>query len=676
MIANSDINVLLVDDRYDGVLALQVVLKDMGYNLVTAASGREALECLSEQDFAVILLDVQMPIMDGFETAENIKKNANWRHIPIIFVTAINKHDHYVDRGYTAGAVDYIFKPFEPHILLSKVNVLVDLYRKTKEVEAQGQLLRENERLEQKRKIDELELKALRRYQRLADAIPGIVCKSRADGKIDYLNRAWSDYTGMGLEESIGDKWQAAFDPTDLQVLLRSLVDTLIKGTPLEIECRILHGQSGEWRWNVVRAVADKDAEGKIHGWIGTAVDIHDRKKWEDDLARAKEKAEQANHAKSAFLANMSHEIRTPLNAIMGFSELLLEPNCNETSVAQNVSIIRRNGQQLMKIIDEILDISRVEANRMDIHSMPTDVEIICNDLRTLFMLRASEKGLALNFEVSSVIPKIIETDAGRFRQVMINVIGNALKFTNQGSITVTLGFEKAANQLVVRIRDTGIGMPGDQLEKLFVPFSQIDVSTTRQYGGTGLGLALSRKLAEALGGSLTVADCALGEGSTFEIRVAAGNISESPMISALRFRVDEQHDELRQANKKAIPDLKGLRVLLAEDAPDNQNLISRFLGMAGAEVHFAENGLIAFEKAMSNDYNLVLMDIQMPVLDGYEATRRLRESGYLRPIVALTAHALREERQRCIEIGCTDHLTKPVNRRELIEQVSFYSRL
>jgi CheY-like chemotaxis protein/anti-sigma regulatory factor (Ser/Thr protein kinase) len=290
-------------------------------------------------------------------------------------------------------------------------------------------------------------------------------------------------------------------------------------------------------------------------------------------------------------------------------------------------------------------------------------------------MLRANEKGLRLEFEAVGESPKLIQTDAGRLRQVLINIIGNALKFTSEGSVTVSIEHNQAKRRLHMRVRDTGIGMPVDQLEKLFIPFSQIDGSTTRRYGGTGLGLALSRRLAEALGGTLEVIECAPGKGSTFEFTIDVGDVSDAIMISKLRFRVDNASLDGEDPSR-AIPDLTGLCVLLAEDAPDNQNLISRFLGMAGAEVHFAENGLQAFEKAMAYDYNLVLMDIQMPVLDGYEATRRLRESGYRRPIVALTAHALREERQRCIEIGCTDHLTKPVNRRELIEQVSFYSRL
>ena len=667
-----EVNILLVDDRYDGILALKAALGHTGYNLISASSGAEALKKMEEREYALILMDVQMPILDGFETVAMIKRNLSWRHVPVIFVTAINREDRYVEEGYEAGAVDYLLKPFDVNILLSKVHVFVDLYKKTKEIEIQSSLIREGERRDQQRALLQVEMENMKRYQRLADAIPNIVCKARADGTLDYFNRYWTSYTGLTPEESIGAGWQAAFDPGDLQHLLKTLTDSLLKGTDWEVECRIKHAKSGEFRWNMVRGVAEIDHNGEVQAWIGTAIDIHDRKAWETELGMAKEAAENANRAKSSFLANMSHEIRTPLNAIMGFSELLLDPGQEDSNRRETVSIIRRNGQQLIKIIDEILDLSKVEADRLEIETLPTDVEILCNDVGTLFGLRAAEKKLKFEIKVVGQVPKTIHSDPTRLRQILDNIIGNALKFTSEGEISVTVEYRASTNHLCFFVRDTGIGMSPEKIDGLFSPFMQIDSSTTRKFGGTGLGLALSRKLASALGGDVRVVDCAEGKGSTFEIAVAAGDLSEATWINRIR----QRKEQLAATGELNLPSLEGINILLADDAPDNQNLISLFLSKAGAKVDLASNGMQAVEKALEKDYSLILMDIQMPVLDGYEATRRLRGGGFQRPILALTAHALKEERERCLESGCTDHLTKPVNRKELIEQVAFYSTL
>jgi PAS domain S-box-containing protein len=667
---SSDVNILLVDDRFDGVIALQAALSGLGYNLVSASSGSDALRRLQEREFALILLDVQMPIMDGFETAERIKENELWKHIPIIFVTAINKDDRYIERGYEAGAVDYLFKPFETAILRSKVSVFVELYRKTKQIELQAQLLRDSERREDSRKFMELEVASLKRYERLADSIPNIVCKASADGSLDYFNRAWTQYTGMSKAESSGSGWQAAFEKSDLQSFMRTLVDSLVKGADFEVECRLRHAKSGSFRWNVVRGVAEYDDNGSVSAWLGTAIDIHDRKAWEQELDDAKTAAENANRAKSEFLANMSHEIRTPLNAIMGFSELLLDPShADAASRLQSVSIIRRNGQQLMKIIDEILDISKVEANRLEIEMLPIDLETLAHDLHSLFTLRTQEKGLSFSIRIDGEIPKTIMTDSVRLRQILNNIIGNAIKFTKRGGVSLTVRFDRVSSKLVFNVIDTGIGMEPDKVERLFKPFSQIDSSTTRRFGGTGLGLALSRRLAQALGGDVKVLRCQVGLGATFEIVIDPGDVSDSKWITTIGQSAVEAVTAQRQLVR-----LDGIRVLLAEDAPDNQNLVTRFLTAVGAIVDVANNGEEAVEKALAKEFDIVLMDIQMPILDGYEATRKLRGLGYSVPIVALTAHALKEERDRCLENGCSAHLTKPVNKRDLIDCVATYS--
>jgi PAS domain S-box-containing protein len=671
-LSQEKVDILLVDDRRDGLITLEAVLSNDKYNLVTALSGKEALALLPLYDFALILLDVQMPILDGFETAALMKNEEEFRDIPILFVTAINKDDRYMFKGYETGAVDYIFKPFDPYILRSKVAVFVDLFLKTKRIRIQEARLREIEQHERFRHLAELELENLRRYRNLADAIPHIVCKAKADGTLDYFNRVWTDYTGLSLEQSVGGTgWHSGFHAQDLPHLLKVWVDGMIRGVPFETEARVFFASTGEWRWNLVRGTPECNRQGDIQAWIGTCTDIHDRKQSEVELARAKEVAESANRAKTHFLANMSHEIRTPLSAILGFTELMLNPAQTVSDRLHSVQTIRRNGSQLLHIIDEILDISKVEAGRLEIEMLEVDIESLVLELHNLLELKALDKGLLLSFECISKIPKYVTTDPTRLRQILLNIVGNALKFTEHGHVEVSIGHilkPGESDALRILVKDTGVGLTSEQSARLFQPFMQVDSSTSRRFGGTGLGLALSRRLARALGGDVRILQTSLNSGSTFEIEIPTGPIQRGVFIDSLNAKASATPPK----PNTILPDaLEGLKVLLVEDAPDNQALISRFLKMAGASVELASNGAEGVEKASSGDYDAVLMDIQMPILDGYEATAKLRSLGFAAPIIALTAHALKEERQRCLNAGCSDHLTKPIDRIKLIERLA-----
>lgn len=283
---NDAVNILLVDDRPEGLLALEAVLGRPDYRLVKANSGVEALKQLLTQDFAVILLDVQMPDMDGFETAAIIKQRERSQEIPIIFITAINKEDQYVYRGYEVGAVDYIFKPFDPAIVKSKVAVFVDLFRKREQIKRQAALLREVERKERERQLAELELESLRRYRNLADAIPHMVWKAQADGTMDYFNGVWTECTGLSTEQSVGQGWRSAFHPDDLKKFLKLWRDAILKRKYFEAECRVRRAADGAYRWCLIRVVPELLGNGEIAGWIGTNSDIHDRREAELERAR------------------------------------------------------------------------------------------------------------------------------------------------------------------------------------------------------------------------------------------------------------------------------------------------------------------------------------------------------------------------------------------------------
>jgi PAS domain S-box-containing protein len=664
------VDILIVDDRDDGLIALEAVLQDLpGVRLVRAQSGEEALQLLHDYDFAVILLDVQMPQMDGFEVAQTIRRDyRRYKHTPIIFVTAISKEDRYVYKGYDVGAVDYIFKPFEPRVLRSKVSVFVDLYLKSRQLHQQSEKLRESEMRDRYLKLTELELESLKRYRTLADAIPHIVWKAKVDGTVDYFNKVWTNYTGLTQEQSLGASWQDCFDPEDLKHFLKTWINAMDSGNEFELEAR-LKNKKGEFRWHWIRAVPEV-RHFDVVAWLGTCTDIHDRKLSEARLLEAQKVAVEANLAKTSFLANMSHEIRTPMGAILGFTELMLAPNQTEEDRLNAITTIRRNGQHLLYIIDEILDISKVESGHLETENLEINFPSLMEEVKTFLGVQAKSKGLGLEFYLEGAVPEVIHSDALRLRQILLNIIGNALKFTEKGKVSVYASWDERQSQMLVRVNDTGIGIDETYLHRLFQPFAQMDYSTTRRFGGTGLGLALSRKLAQALGGDVTLACSEPGKGSTFEIRIEVGVKTPVNWVTHLPGNDSAQKLIRRDEEQK----LKNTRVLVVDDSPDNQVIIGFFLGAAGASVDYADNGEQGVDKAMLGDYNMVLMDIQMPEVDGYEATRRLRSRGFEKPIVALTAHALKEERDRCLSAGCNDHFTKPVDRSKLITLVERYS--
>ena len=392
------------------------------------------------------------------------------------------------------------------------------------------------------------------------------------------------------------------------------------------------------------------------------------------ELAKSKNDAEAANRAKTSFLANLSHELRTPLCAMLGFAELLKDSTLSHEDRIGYVNIICRNGHQLVALIDDILDLSKIEAGHLQIEHLVVSLPTLLSDISSSLVIKAREKGIKLSVETVDKIPESIISDPTRLRQILLNIIGNAIKFTEHGSVTVkvahTIEPEPLGGRLTCTVEDTGCGIIAEAADKLFVPFSQADVSTTRKFGGTGLGLALSRRLARSLGGDVTLAATEQNRGSTFFITVAA------PLAKAISSPAFDQSGTATSSGS-AVPapkPLSGVRLLLAEDAPDSQLLIERFLRIEGAEVDLAEDGAEAVKKATANDYDVILMDIQMPILDGYGATAALRGQGYLGPIIALTAHAMPGECEKSIRAGCDHHLTKPVDRKLLIQTVSRYS--
>jgi CheY-like chemotaxis protein len=375
----------------------------------------------------------------------------------------------------------------------------------------------------------------------------------------------------------------------------------------------------------------------------------------------------------------MSHEIRTPMTAIMGFADLLMA-NLEKPENLDAASTIRRNGEHLLSLINDILDLSKIEAGKLAVELVSCSPVAIVEDVLSLMRVRATEKGIGLAVEYDGPMPETVASDPTRLRQILVNLVGNAVKFTEVGSVRLISRLVSADRPaLQFDIVDTGIGMTPEQRERLFRPFSQADTSMARKFGGTGLGLTISKRLAEVLGGDVSIVESTPGVGTRFRLTIDPGPLEGVRMI--------DPGQDLKAAQQVALPalptakpasptPLKDRRILLAEDGPDNQVLIAYVLRKAGADVTIVENGKLAAEAALraveaGAPFDVVLMDMQMPVLDGYEATALLRAEGYRGTIIALTAHAMAGDREKCLQFGCDDYATKPIDRAKLISTIA-----
>jgi PAS domain S-box-containing protein len=465
---------------------------------------------------------------------------------------------------------------------------------------------------------------------------------------------------GKAHDYLLGRKMLEVFPGYKTEGLFDAYARVVEKGEPLHVAKFYEH--DGLSLWLEISAVKLGD------GFSVTFADITTRMVAEEQLKAAKETAELATRSKSEFLANMSHEIRTPITAMVGFADIMLDPDQTQSDRVDGLQTIRRNAKHLLDLINEILDLSKIEAGRMTVESLPTELPPLLSDVMSIMRPRALEKGIELNLRFADKIPKTVVTDPVRTKQILMNLVSNALKFTEHGQVEIHVSSDPSAQALSLSVTDTGIGITAEQMSKLFQPFTQADSSTTRRFGGTGLGLTISKRFAQMLGGDITV-QSVVGVGSTFTAKIAGAGDGSGACC-----KVEDALVVPQVGPDLVIEKISG-RVLLAEDGKDNQRFIAAMLRKAGAEVVIAENGRIAVEKAQAERFDLILMDMQMPELDGYAATSRLRGRGYSKPIIALTAHAMADDRAKCIQAGCTDYLIKPIDRRLLVQTVAQYMK-
>jgi signal transduction histidine kinase len=541
--------ILIVDDKRENLYALSSTLKDLDAEVIMSESGDEALKNILNHRFALAILDVQMPDMDGYELAEFIRNEEETKHLPIIFLSAVYSDDYHIFKGYSAGAVDFLVKPYEPMVLKNKVKFFLDLDRH----------------------------------------------KTELQGYKEHLE----ELVSMRTKE--------------------------LKQTMVELE-----------------------------------EEITERMRAEEELKIAKEKAEESDRLKSVFLANMSHEIRTPMNGIMGFADLLKEPNLSGEEQQKFINIIECSGKRMLNIINDLVDISKVEAGQMEVSVSKAYINEQTETLYSFFKPEAERKGIQISLKNALPSPGIlIETDREKLYAILTNLIKNAIKYTDGGSIE--FGYEKKDQFLEFFVKDTGIGIAKSKQEDIFKRFIQVNHNRkSRFYEGAGLGLAITKAYVEMLGGKIWV-ESEEEKGSRFYFTIPYKK-AEDELVDPLNGLDSLELYEERLSN---------LKILVAEDEQIARMLLKTILQKKVKEIIYAKNGAEAVEAVRQNrDVNLVLMDVMMPEMDGLEATRQIRSFNKEVGIIAQTAFAIAGDKEKTLQAGCNDYISKPINKEELFRTI------
>jgi len=669
MLPETKVNILLVDDHPANLLALEAILESLGHNLVRAKSGKEALRCLLDRDFAVILLDVQMPEMDGLETAALIRQRERSRHTPIIFLTAFSTSDQMVFQGYALGAVDYLFKPIKPQILTAKIAVFIDLFQKTAEVQRQAtRLTAVNAELQ----------KSEQRFRSLSACSPVGIFLTDTLGQFIYTNPRCQVICASKLEGDFRDSLLKLVHPEDCDRVLADLSGWTQTNQEYLSEFRLLIYQplplNSIVLWVHVRSSPMLCDRGEFLGHVGTIEDISDRKQAEEERSKllceqvARQQAESANRMKDEFLSTLSHELRTPLNSMLGWAGLLRTRNFDENTTAKALETIERNAKMQAQLIEDILDVSQIIRGKLQLVLHPVNLAFTIETALDTVRPAAEAKAIEIKNILKSSA-SIVSGDLNRLQQVILNLLTNAIKFTPEGG-KIEVRLVSVDSYAEITISDTGIGINQEFLPHVFERFRQADSTISRSYGGLGLGLAIVDRLVEMHGGTISAYSAGEGQGTTFILKLPLLKVeSEHGKVEEL-----EKHSSLIFPTSCSLH-LDDLQILVVDDEPDVCELLAIALAEYGAQVTAASSVAEAIKVLDRLQPDILISDIGMPEEDGYTLLSKVREiaakRGWRIPAMALTAYVRPEDYMHTFSSGFQMHMSKPVDTTELIRAIA-----
>ncbi len=634
------INILLVDDQPAKLLSYEAMLGSLGENLIRAGSAREALDHLLKTDIAVIVVDVCMPELDGFELAAMIRQHPRFQKTAIIFVSAVLMTEIDQLKGYECGAVDYLPVPIIPEVLRSKVAVFADLYRKTRLLE------RLNRDLEQRVAQQTAELEAstasLReseeRFRNMADNAPVMIWVAEPDASCTFLSTSWYEFTGMSPETGLGFGRVEAIHPEDRARARDAFIAAELRREPFRLEYR-LRRNDGEYRW-VIDAAAPRFApDGRFLGYIGSVIDIGDRKQMEEAL-------KDADRRKDEFLATLSHELRNPLAPIRNAVEILRLESQSSPEMSWPLGVIDRQTRQMTRLIDDLLEVSRITRNRLELRKERVDLANVVQVAVETCLPLIKERGQRLSISLPAD-PIPLDADVARLAQVFSNLLNNAAKYSAKGA-QIWLSAERRGSEVFVTVKDEGLGISADMLPKVFEMFTQVDRYLERA-GGLGIGLTLVKRLVEMHGGSTSAKSEGPGKGSEFTVRLP---------LAIERAEAPVKGDKAKEQTPRS-----SLRILVVDDNRDSADTLGTMLRLAGNDIRTAYDGLAAVEAASAFRPHVVLLDIGMPILNGCDAARRIREQPWGKDVVliAMTGWGQEKDKHSTKEAGFDHHLVKHV---------------
>lgn len=645
-----------MDDYKPNLELLVKILQIAGYQVRSSNSAESALISIAESLPALILLDVKMPGMDGFELCQKLKSDKRTHHIPVIFISAYGDDISKI-KGFQVGGIDFINKPFNTGEVLARVGAHMELRKMQVTLEQQNEQLKaeiaRHERAEKALKQSE------EKYRNIFNNALDILYRISIDGTTEEISPSVNHILGYNKDELLGKSILTLyFDHSDREALLSEIIQNKeIKDYELRLKTK-----SGELKFVSLNSRLITDRKGIPSHIDGIMRDVTDVKIMTADLIYAKEKAEESDRLKTAFLHNISHEIRTPLNAIRGFSELLSDPGLRTEDIKEYSEIIIESSDRLLSLINEIINISSLETGQEKIMENEVNLNSIFDVIVEQFQSKGKKENIAIYSEPG--LPNNdagIITDESKLIQILSKLVGNALKFTKEGY--VKFGYSVKGDELEFYVRDTGIGISAKEQEVIFQRFHQGEVSLNRQYGGSGLGLAISKAYSELLGGKMWMTS-EPGVGSVFYFTIPYKKVS----------RKTTEIDEMSNTAQNRTKNSKIL--LVAEDEDLNFLLVQKLLSGLNFIIIRAKDGKEVVEMCGSDlAIDLVLMDIKMPYLNGYDATTKIKLERPELPVIALTAYSSDEDKQRALSCGCSDFISKPFKREELISKIKLYMK-